>query len=357
MAVIDNFQPRHESVAKWTLLVLTVVAAGVTAGFALALPTATMRAQTGTTVAACLAIVVLAGCLFAARTPPRAAWAAYPFAAVALIAMLDISTADASVTGQIFFFLPVLYAAAQLRRAAAAMVCAAAVLAELVVTLTLLPLHVAVADAGFVAAMLCSTAALLVHNAERNDALIEQLRIQAAIDPLTGLHTRRVLDHAAENAFAEVDHAGGTALLLIDLDRFKQVNDVHGHPAGDRVLQELAGILRAAGRRTDIVSRMGGDEFAVLLAACTVPAAFDRASQILRAVREHVFDVGPWTAQPNPDAPAQLRLSVSIGLAHLPTHAQDLLSLYRVADMSLYEAKRNGRDQLGGRPTPERVTG
>jgi diguanylate cyclase (GGDEF)-like protein len=202
---------------------------------------------------------------------------------------------------------------------------------------------------------LCTVTALLILSAERTDRLIAQLERHAAIDPLTGLATRRVLDSAASSALQGAANDGGTALLLIDLDHFKRINDVHGHPAGDYALQQLAKLLRGVNRTSDLISRMGGDEIAVLMPGCSLPAALRRAEQILLEVRASRIDVGHCSMAMEADIAKELSISVSIGVAHMPTHAAEVHALYAAADASLYNAKRAGRDRVGEAAAGRRV--
>jgi diguanylate cyclase (GGDEF)-like protein len=259
--------------------------------------------------------------------------------------VLDITSHDASVTAQVFFFFPVLYAGAQLRRFATVAICLFAAAGEAVVAFTIAGGSEAVTDLVFVAAALGTTGWLLLHAGERNDRLIDKLERQAAVDPLTGLMTRRVLDTAVSSALSGAGDTGGTALLLMDVDKFKTINDVHGHPAGDAVLQQLATILMRCSRRGDLVSRLGGDEIAVLLTGCPKEAAVRRAERILDAVRAHPFDIEA-VSMAGSDEPRVLSVSLSIGVAHLPMQARDLRELYATADAALYEAKRGGRNQV-----------
>jgi diguanylate cyclase (GGDEF)-like protein len=333
-------------VAKKVLFALSTVAAGVTLIFTVAFPTQQTRTEASLTVAGCLLILALATSMLLASRPSVWVWATYPFTAVAVIAVLDISSHDASVTAQIFFIFPMLYAGAQLKRLAAIAVCVAAAVADAVVTLLLLPLSTALVDSCFMAATLATATTLLMLSGERTDRLIAQLERQAAIDPLTGLLTRRVLDSAAASALVGAANDGGTALLLIDLDHFKQVNDVHGHPGGDMVLQQLASLLMGVNRSSDVISRMGGDEIAILLPGCALDSALRKAEQILLEIRTHTFDLTDCTMA-DADGAATFSLSASIGIAHVPTHAKDLRALYAAADASLYAAKRTGRDRVG----------
>src|SRR3954454_16273580 len=346
MQVSDRFRPRSDDVAKRVVFVLTIVAAGVTILFTLAFPSAQTRAEVGVTVGGCLLLVAVATGLVVLAHPPAWLWAFYPFQAVALLTVIDICSQDASVTAQVFFFFPVLYAGAQLRRFATIAITASAVFGEVIVAFTVTSGSAAAADVAFVAAALGTTAALLLHAEERNDRLIAQLERQAAVDALTGLHTRRVLDTAVTSALGGAGDNGGTALLLMDVDRFKTINDQHGHPAGDAVLQQLAGILLGLSRQGDLVSRLGGDEIAVLLAGCPIEVATRRAEDIVAAVRAHPFDVSGQTMAPHHDGASSLSVTLSIGVAHLPTQAHDLRALYAAADAALYQAKRKGRDQV-----------
>jgi diguanylate cyclase (GGDEF)-like protein len=351
---LSSFQPRAENTAKKVIFGLTTVGAGTTALFTGLFPTAQTRPGAALTIVGCLLIIALAGAMVARKVCPLWMWVAYPFAAVAVIAVLDLGSHDASLTAQIFFVFPVLYAGAQLRRPAAMAVCGAAIAANLGITLAGLPWPTAVVDASFLAVVVIAATALLVVAGERNDMLIAELEHQAAIDPLTGLVTRRVLDRVASAALQGAASNVGTAMLLVDLDRFKQVNDVHGHPAGDAVLQQLAGVLIAVNRRTDVISRMGGDEIAVFMPSCPLDFALRRADQILHEVRSCVFDISAHTMlAASADRCSELRLSVSIGVAHLPTHGTDLRQLYAAADLSLYGAKTGGRDRVG--PVPDMV--
>ena len=182
---------------------------------------------------------------------------------------------------------------------------------------------------------------MLIVAGERQDALVAELRRQAAVDPLTGLVTRRVFDEAATSALSGAASEQGTGLILLDIDHFKQVNDQFGHPAGDSVLVQVGQLLLRGTRDGDTISRLGGDEIAVLLAGCSIDTLRRRAEQILAGVRAHHFEL---------DGAEPIALSVSIGLAHLPTHGDNLRALYGAADASLYVAKRAGRDQVGPLP-------
>jgi diguanylate cyclase (GGDEF)-like protein len=162
------------------------------------------------------------------------------------------------------------------------------------------------------------------------DRATSELAHQARHDQLTGLlHHQafvRELELELERA-ARYRH--GVALVFLDLDRFKELNDTFGHPAGDRALRRLAGLLRDSLRGSDLAGRMGGDEFA----ACLVEADEEAGSRLLGRLGDRVDElVGDGEL---PDG-----YSFSAGLAHFPDEAADAESLFRVADQRLYEAKR-----------------
>jgi diguanylate cyclase (GGDEF)-like protein len=213
---------------------------------------------------------------------------------------------------------------------------AASLAGEIIVVAVGLPVREAILNAGYVAAALVTTAVLLARAAEKQASLVQSLEDQAAIDSLTGLVTRRVLDTAATSALSGAGSDEGTSLVLIDVDDFKSINDRYGHPGGDEVLMQLADLLVQGSRRGDVVCRMGGDEVALLLPACSDLSGRNRADDIVREVGLHPFAV---------DGAGTFRVSVSAGVAHAPTHASNLRTMYAAADAALYEAKHSGRNR------------
>lgn len=162
-------------------------------------------------------------------------------------------------------------------------------------------------------------------------ALIDGLCELSLKDPLTGLHNRRYFDAVIESEIDRVARTGEAALLLmIDIDHFKQVNDIHGHNEGDRVLVELAGVLRAQFAGCGMAARYGGEEFVILMPRTPLAQA-ELQCQYLRQAIAHL--------------PLGLPLTVSIGLASQQPgeSAQDML---RRADAALYQAKAQGRDRV-----------
>ena len=159
---------------------------------------------------------------------------------------------------------------------------------------------------------------------------VEQIEQLALYDALTGLANRRLFQDRAEQArLAALRDGGGFSLMLLDLDRFKEINDTLGHQAGDAVLEELANRLRRVGRASDTVARLGGDEFAlVLLGARDGAHALFVADRIRRALDEPIALDG-----------LSLELETSIGIAVFPDHGDDIESLMRHADIALYASK------------------
>lgn len=339
MSFLEWMQPRDPRAAARSVATLCGVAA-VTTVVTAPLQRLELTPAATAVVVALIVLVLLVG-VVVHRTGGRhrLVWALAPVLAVPALVAIDLLTDDASVTAQIFFLFPALYGASQLRAPGAVVTTALAVAGEVVVVGAQLPLRDAVVQGWYVAAAIGTTAALLAVATERHARLVDRLEQLAAIDPLTGLATRRVLDEAAGSALSGAGNEAGTALILIDLDHFKVINDRHGHPTGDAVLVQLAALLLARSRPTDVVCRLGGDEIAILLPACPEPAAMERAEELLLAVVAHRF---------RGEAGEDVEVSVSLGCAHLPTHATDLRALYSAADGALYEAKQAGRGRVAG---------
>lgn len=168
----------------------------------------------------------------------------------------------------------------------------------------------------------------------------QQMALAANTDPLTGLYNRRYFDGASAIECSRSSEEGrALCLLIIDVDHFKQVNDKHGHPAGDEVLRQMAAVMRENVRKANLLARLGGEEFAVLLPETDAAAAGLAAERIRRAIEEHVFAINTG------EQPLQLKLTASIGLAEVRRN-DDIASLYDRADKALYEAKDQGRNKV-----------
>jgi two-component system, cell cycle response regulator len=166
----------------------------------------------------------------------------------------------------------------------------------------------------------------------------EQMRHLAETDPLTNCFNRRALMEKLEQ---EMDRAARYATMLtgmmIDIDNFKQINDTHGHLVGDRVLKQLANLLKREQRSVDIVARYGGEEFVVLLPETTAVESRNFAERILRRVATHDFG----------ESGKPVRVTISVGIASYPDErVSDGESLLRLADSHLYRAKSDGRNRF-----------
>ena len=160
--------------------------------------------------------------------------------------VLNLLTLDTTAAAQAFLAFPVLWAAAHLRTGAVVLVTGTAVLADFVVLLLLQPLLEAAPDLLFFGAVLVVTAVMLTRANGLQERLVAELQTQARVDALTGLVNRRSFDEALESTLIRPVGAG-TALVLIDVDSFKTINDSHGHPVGDAVLVHLAERAARAG--------------------------------------------------------------------------------------------------------------
>jgi diguanylate cyclase (GGDEF)-like protein/PAS domain S-box-containing protein len=159
-----------------------------------------------------------------------------------------------------------------------------------------------------------------------------RLRHQAVHDALTGLPNRLLLKDRLSQALRAAARAGQPlALLLLDLDRFKEINDTLGHHVGDLLLVQFAGRLQECIRESDTIARLGGDEFAILLPASSdVQRAWSVARRIVRAVRQPFEVLGG----------LRLEVGVSIGIALFPEHAAEQARLLQCADVAMYAAKK-----------------
>ena len=174
--------------------------------------------------------------------------------------------------------------------------------------------------------------------AQSFDAMRARLGEQIGTDPLTGCLNRRALETTLRAELRQARRRGNTlAVLAIDLDHFKQINDTHGHPFGDLVLTGLAGIMKETARDTDAVARLGGDEFIVLLPDTGWEVALTFAERIRRRVDETTFS--------SPAASMRITISVGVALAR-GTDPVSVATLLQEADQSLYKAKTGGRNRV-----------
>ena len=173
-------------------------------------------------------------------------------------------------------------------------------------------------------------AALALDNAE----IRERLEHQARTDSLTGLLNHSVFYEALLHALQESSRAHSpVAVLMLDIDDFKHVNDVHGHAVGDELLRFLAEVLRASVRPDDTICRLGGEEFAVVMVGCTAENALRVAERVERRLADSEF-------------PGVGRLAVSVGLALGPEHAMNPRELAACAEAAMMTAKAQGKNRV-----------
>ncbi len=175
-------------------------------------------------------------------------------------------------------------------------------------------------------------------------ALKARLEEQAIRDPLTGLYNRRYLDDALERELVRAAREGyPVSVVMLDLDRFKVLNDSHGHPAGDAVLVALAQTLRDMVRAGDLACRWGGEEFLLLMPNMPLGAAAARVDKLRTRFGAMLIDAG---------RNKKVSATLSAGVAACPEHGFTPAALIEAADAALYRAKRDGRDRVGVAPLP-----
>lgn len=157
----------------------------------------------------------------------------------------------------------------------------------------------------------------------------DQLTLDAMTDPLTGLANRRTLEDTMQKWSSQnIPYS----IILMDIDRFKAINDTYGHPVGDEVLKHFGNVLAASSRPGDVCGRYGGEEFMALLARASV----DEALSLAEHIRIHIEQK---------ENPINRPVTVSLGIAHHPFHSDSIEEVVQMADQALYLAKKGGRNQ------------
>jgi diguanylate cyclase len=169
-------------------------------------------------------------------------------------------------------------------------------------------------------------------------SLVDGLCALSSRDPLTGLVNRRQFEMTLEREIDRVARSGEPALVLLaDIDHFKQVNDTHGHGAGDRVIQEVARALQQSVRPMDTVARVGGEEFAIVLPNCAAAFAPTVAERVRRCIERSAVEIG---------LDRKLCVTISLGGAFAPQWVRSSARLWMErADQQLYRAKAEGRNR------------
>jgi diguanylate cyclase (GGDEF)-like protein len=178
---------------------------------------------------------------------------------------------------------------------------------------------------------------LVFHDVTENRSMARQLSYQAAHDPLTGLINRaefeRRLEYALESVHSESAHH---ALCFMDIDQFKLVNDTCSHEAGDAMLKEISGLLQGCLRDSDVLGRLGGDEFGVLLRNCTLDGAEEIAANMLSMIKATRFESCERTFE----------IGASIGIAMIDAGSSSVTEIMKAADLACYAAKDTGRSGI-----------
>ncbi|MFC4071287.1 GGDEF domain-containing protein [Actinoplanes subglobosus] len=283
-------------------------------------------------------------CLRRPDAMPRLFWLLVPLVSAGVITGLNVATADATMGPQLFYLWPLLYAAMFLNRRFIAGTVAQISAGHALTAFQFQTGGQAMLDWIAITVAMSMTAVVVAGLRERNDRLRAVLETQATSDALTGAANRRAFDSELGRAVAAARADDPVALIMIDVDHFKTINDTWGHAVGDLALRTVADSLReAAEGRRHMVARLGGDEFAVLLHAS--PYAAVSFAELART------RVGETTGLPCGPP------SLSIGIAVLPDHAHTADELQKVADAALYRAKEGGRGRsMMAHPPPLRAT-
>ena len=272
-------------------------------------------------------------CRFRPDVMPDFFWIAVPFLAAGVISGLNVITNDATTGAQLFYLWPVFYSANFLSRPVVYANLVAVLIGEGLVVAVALKTENAMSDWVAMTLAMSMTAFVVLSLRERGDQLLRRLEGQALADPLTGLSNRRFFDEELDRAGQWATRTGRPlALVTVDLDHFKGINDTYGHAVGDQALQAVATAMRSVGEQDDVMARLGGDEFVMLLRADLRGAL--RTTETLRDAVAAVTDL-PCGAP-----------RLSIGVAILPDHAVTVDELAKASDAALYQAKSRGRGQV-----------
>ena len=180
-------------------------------------------------------------------------------------------------------------------------------------------------------------AVVVFRDVTKERRLKRALSYQASHDALTGLINRREFDNRLAHALqAAQDGQGPHALLYVDLDQFKVVNDTCGHSAGDRLLRDVTGLLQAHVRSGDTIARLGGDEFGILVQHCTAEQAGRMAENIRQAILDYRFSWEQTTSS----------IGASIGVVEITRETESVANLLSAADIACYAAKDSGRNRV-----------
>lgn len=167
--------------------------------------------------------------------------------------------------------------------------------------------------------------------------MYSQTRYMSVTDPLTGLYNRRHFEDNLEREFLRaVRYDNNLSFAIIDVDFFKKVNDTYGHSYGDYVLKEVAYLILQTFRKTDMVFRYGGEEFAVIITETPIEKAVIPLERLRKSISEYPFSYNG----------TKIKVTVSIGVSEVNKQTESVHQLFENADKALYKAKENGRNQI-----------
>ena len=167
--------------------------------------------------------------------------------------------------------------------------------------------------------------------------MYSQTRYMSVTDPLTGLYNRRHFEDNLEREFLRaVRYDNSLSFAIIDVDFFKKVNDTYGHSCGDYVLKEVAYLILQTFRKTDMVFRYGGEEFAVIITETPIEKAVIPLERLRKSISEYPFSYNG----------TKIKVTVSIGVSEVNKQTESVHQLFENADKALYKAKENGRNQI-----------
>lgn len=184
----------------------------------------------------------------------------------------------------------------------------------------------------------------IVASAIQNASYVEKVRMQANLDGLTGIFNRRYFETKLPDKMSEASrYGGGLSLLMIDIDKFKSINDEFGHLLGDEVLRQVSSLMKQNLRKVDVLCRYGGEEFVIMAPATIGLNAIGFAEKLRKTIAQY-----PFPGVPRP-------VTISIGVADYPGHGESRDALVGAADAALYRAKQKGRNRVVAAEVPEQV--
>ncbi len=193
----------------------------------------------------------------------------------------------------------------------------------------------------FLGACFVLLTAILSYQTTLDVIRVSLLEREAFTDPLTGLYNRRYLNRRlAEEVAVARRYGRSLSLLLMDFDHFKEVNDRHGHQAGDQVLVRAAQVISGGLRETDVLARFGGEEFMIVASHTPLAGAIELAERLRARIESEEFRIGSL------EGTARIRVTASIGVVAFGTGRDSVELLIRDADENLYAAKRAGRNRV-----------